>query len=145
MTPSAFAGPLAGGVLVGLASAAMLLGLGRIAGISGIFSGALVPWSGTAEDRRIDLAFLAGLVAGGLALLVLLPSAFPTSWPRSLPVMAVAGFLVGFGTRLGCGCTSGHGICGVSRLSPRSIVATVAFVATGMATVTLVRVLGGGT
>ncbi|RMG99776.1 MAG: YeeE/YedE family protein [Deltaproteobacteria bacterium] len=143
MDLSIFVGPLVGGLLVGVASALMLLGLGRIAGISGIFAGALWPAGGSDDDRRIDLSFLAGLLAGGLVLLWAMPSAFPTEWPRSLPMMAAAGFLVGFGTRLGCGCTSGHGVCGVSRLAPRSIVATVTFVATGMITVTLVRVLGG--
>ena len=142
MSLQAFAGPVAGGLLVGVAAAIMLLGLGRIAGISGIFAGLLAPTAGTPGDRAIDAAFLGGLLAGGLVLLAVAPQVFPAAAPRTLPVMALAGFLVGFGTRLGCGCTSGHGVCGVSRLAPRSIAATATFVAAGMVTVTVLRVLG---
>jgi uncharacterized membrane protein YedE/YeeE len=123
---------LLGGALIGLASSILLLFNGRIAGVSGIFGGLLVP-------RRGDVAwrawFLAGLLAGGAALAWAYPAAFPPGAVRSLPWIAVAGVLVGYGTRLGNGCTSGHGVCGLSRLSARSLVATVTFIGAGVITV----------
>lgn len=131
--------PAIGGLLVG-GAAVMLLHLnGRILGVSGIAGGLI---DGPKADRGFRVSFLAGLLVGALLLLVLLPSAFAPS-PASLPVLAVAGLLVGFGTRLGNGCTSGHGVCGTSRLSPRSIVATITFIGVGMLTVLVVRKLGG--
>lgn len=133
--------PLIGGILIGLASIGLMLFNGRIAGISGITGGLLAPRRGDIGWRA---AFVVGLVAGGFALRVVYPEAFPTEVKASLPALVVAGLLVGVGTRLGSGCTSGHGVCGMSRLSPRSIVATLTFMATGMLTVAAVRHLFGG-
>jgi uncharacterized protein len=133
---------LFGGALIGLAASAMLLLEGKIAGISGICAGVLSPAKG---DTSWKFWFVAGLIAGGLLLRVFLPRAYDFGVMRSYPVLAVAGLLVGFGTRLGNGCTSGHGVCGISRLSPRSIVATVTFIATGAIVVFIVNhVVGGG-
>ncbi len=130
---------LAGGALIGLAASVLLALNGRVAGISGILGGLLVPVRGDVAWRAL---FLAGLGAGALLVLILAPSSFGAS-PRGLGTLAVAGALVGAGTRLGNGCTSGHGVCGLSRLSVRSLVATLTFIATGAATVTAARVLGG--
>ncbi len=126
----------AGGLLIGSSAALLWLGLGRIAGISGIIGSLLAPH---AEDAAWRLAFLAGLVlapilyeiAGGPLPHVVLPG--------SAASIVAGGLLVGFGTRLGGGCTSGHGVCGMARLSPRSIAATVVFMACGFATVFIVR------
>lgn len=126
---------LAGGALIGLAAAILFFGNGRLAGISGIFGGLLRAPQGANTWRWF---FVGGLLAGGAAMALLMPQAFPAALPRSLPVIALAGLLVGFGTRLGGGCTSGHGICGNARLAPRSLVATVTFIATGAATVLVV-------
>jgi uncharacterized protein len=126
---------LLGGVLIG-ASASMLLAFnGRVAGISGIVGGLLRPTPGDTSWRAF---FVAGLLVGGLLLLALRPSALGAT-PASLPVSIAAGLLVGFGTRLGSGCTSGHGVCGSSRLSPRSLVATLTFMITGVATAVFAR------
>lgn len=130
---------LAGGVLIGLAASLLLIASGRIAGISGIVGGLLVPRSG---DRAWRLLFLIGLLASGLVMTAITASAMTAS-PRSLGWVAAAGVLVGIGTRLGNGCTSGHGVCGISRLAPRSLFATVTFMATGILTATLLRWLGG--
>lgn len=132
---------LLGGVLIGLAATILLAWNGRIAGISGILGGVLLPKSGEVSWRAV---FLAGLVAGGFLLRVIYPSAFPAEASGSLPVIAAAGLLVGFGTRLGSGCTSGHGVCGLSRLSARSLVATLTFMATGALTVSVVHHVIGG-
>jgi uncharacterized protein len=131
---------LAGGVLIGLAASVLLIGYGRISGISGIASQLLLGKSG---DRAWRAAFLAGLLLAGVVAARLAPGASPAS-PRSLAAVAAAGLLVGIGTRLGSGCTSGHGVCGLSRLSPRSLVATLTFILSGVVTVTLMRWLGGG-
>ena len=126
---------LAGGVLIGLAAAAMLLLNGRILGVSGIAGGLLQPQRG---DIAWRLWFIAGLLVPPLLLLAIgLPGG--PRFDGSLPVIALAGLLVGFGSRLGSGCTSGHGICGMARLSTRSIVATVCFTLTGFVVVYLVR------
>lgn len=125
---------LAGGALIGLAASVLLLGLGRIAGISGIVGGLLSPTKGDVSWRA---AFVIGLVLAGLVMWLVSPGSFSGS-PRSLALVAVAGTLVGVGTRIGNGCTSGHGVCGLSRLSVRSLVATVTFIATGMIAVALV-------
>ena len=131
---------LAGGALIGLAATLLLLSHGKVAGISGLYGGLFVP--GT-TDRPFRLAFVLGLAAGGMILLFLRPDVFSSESPVSL--VAVAGLIVGFGTRLGNGCTSGHGVCGISRLSTRSLVATITFMATGFATVFVTQhVLGGG-
>jgi hypothetical protein len=124
-----------GGAMIGAASALLLLTHGRIAGISGI-SGSLLQAS--TRDRDWRLAFLGGLVAAGLVAAVVAPSAIGAS-VRPLPIVIVAGLLVGFGTRLGSGCTSGHGVCGVSRLSARSLVAVATFMTTGAVTAILAR------
>jgi uncharacterized membrane protein YedE/YeeE len=131
---------LAGGVLIGAAASLLWLGIGRVAGVSGVLFGALL---GPREERLWRALFLVGLVLGGLALGVLLPGGVGVS-PRPLGVLAVAGLLVGFGTRVGGGCTSGHGVCGVSRLAPRSLVATAVFVGAGILVATLYRLIGGG-
>ena len=129
---------LGGGALIGLASALLLLSHGKVAGISGILGGLLDP---ATQDRGYRLAFLAGLIRAGLLVRVALPAAFAGPGP-TIGFVAVAGLLVGFGTRLGNGCTSGHGVCGISRLSRRSIVATVTFIATGALGVLLAKSLG---
>ncbi|MFT4978372.1 MAG: putative membrane protein YedE/YeeE [Myxococcota bacterium] len=131
---------LAGGALIGLSASMMLLLSGRIAGISGIIGGLL----GRPHDAPQHLAFLGGLLAGGLALLFAYPDAFTTALQRSPGAIVVAGLLVGFGTRLGNGCTSGHGVCGLSRLSPRSAVATGTFMASGVLAALIVTQLFGG-
>jgi uncharacterized membrane protein YedE/YeeE len=124
-----------GGVLIGLSVTAMLLLNGRIAGCSGIVGGTLAPKKG---DFAWRACFVAGLVAGGVLLALVRPSTFTVS-PRPLPVVVVAGLLVGLGTALSNGCTSGHGVCGLSRLSKRSFVATVIFMATATAAALLYR------
>ena len=129
-----------GGVLIGL-SAVMLMGtLGRVAGISGIASGLLAG----ASDRGWRVAFVLGLVAAPLLLLWLHGHSGIGAPQVGWPLMAVAGLLVGFGTRLGGGCTSGHGVCGIARLSPRSLLATVVFMLFGVITVFVMRHLLGG-
>lgn len=132
---------LFGGVLIGL-SAVMVMGLfGRIAGISGItngFLGAVVPMAGAPRERDWRLAFLLGLIAAPLALM-LAGGTVEQTVPRNLAGMAVAGLLVGLGTALGSGCTSGHGVCGLARLSRRSLVAVLTFMAAGFATVFILR------
>ena len=132
---------LLGGVLIGLSASAMLLLNGKIAGISGILAGVLKPVTG---DTLWRICFLSGLLAGGLLLRESLPVAFAFGLIRPFPLLAIAGLLVGFGTRLGSGCTSGHGVCGVSRLSPRSLVATATFIFTGALVVYLLNHLAGG-
>ena len=126
---------LAGGALIGLAAALLLLLNGRIAGISGVLGGLLKPASGDIAWRA---AFVLGLVAAPLAdgLVALAPA--PLIEASNLTLI-VAGLLVGVGTRYGAGCTSGHGVCGVSRLSPRSLVATACFMGAGFATVFAIR------
>ncbi|MEL6188713.1 MAG: YeeE/YedE family protein [Myxococcota bacterium] len=124
--------PLSGGALIGLASALLLLLSGRIAGISGILNGMLV---GPEGERGWRLAFALGLIAGGALMAVVLPSAFAVGGLGSPWLLAPAGLLVGFGAQLGSGCTSGHGVCGIGRLSVRSLSATLTFIATGALTV----------
>ena len=130
---------LAGGVLIGLAAAVMLLGLGRIAGVSGIAAKA-AGLGGSGIARGGAWMFLIGLPLG--ALLVSLAQGGIAASFASTPVLVIAGLLVGIGTRLGSGCTSGHGVCGVSRFSARSIVATLTFMAAGIATVATMNALG---
>lgn len=131
---------LLGGLLIGLGAAALLLGYGRIAGISGILGDAL-----SARDGQVGwrLLFLGGLVGGGVLLAALAPAAFPAAGSSAAPAaiarLAVAGLLVGVGTRLGAGCTSGHGVCGLGRLSLRSLAAVMTFMATGALTVFVLR------
>ena len=126
---------LAGGLIIGAAAAAFVLLNGRIAGISGILGGLLRPARG---DIGWRLAFLLGLVSAPLAYTLLAAPPAVTVEAEGLTLVA-AGLLVGVGTRYGAGCTSGHGVCGISRLSPRSLVATAAFMLAGFATVFLTR------
>jgi uncharacterized membrane protein YedE/YeeE len=126
---------LAGGILLGLASAVFILVNGRILGISGIVGGLLRPSPG---DTGWRVSFLLGMLAAPLlygAVVGLPPVRIDASWATLL----AAGLMVGFGTRYGSGCTSGHGVCGLSRLSPRSLAATLTFMAAGFATVYLTR------
>jgi uncharacterized membrane protein YedE/YeeE len=129
---------LLGGALIGLSATLLLLLTGRVAGISGIVGGLL-----TGTDRAWRGAFVVGLMGGGALVQLIWPGAIGAS-PAALPVLAGAGVLVGFGTRLGGGCTSGHGVCGMSRLSVRSLVATLTFMGVAVLTVLAVRMLGGG-
>lgn len=133
---------LAGGVLIGLAATLLLWLNGRIAGVSGILAGMLAP-GGAALEGAWRWAFLAGLLVVGGAAIALLPGiATPrTGFPP--PLLVVAGLLVGFGASLGNGCTSGHGVCGLGRLSWRSLVAVATFMATAVATTFVVRHVGG--
>ena len=123
--------------MIGLASWLLLAALGRIAGISGITAGALVPVRG---DTGWRWAFIAGLIIGGAATAMLLQA--PPTASRPAGLLIVAGLLTGFGSVLGSGCTSGHGVCGIGRRSARSLVATLVFVGSGMLTVGAVRLLG---
>jgi len=132
---------LVGGGLIGLSASWVLLAHGKVAGISGIYGGLFR--SGT-TDRAFRVAFLVGLLAAGVAVRLVAPQAYATTWTPGLPLALVAGLVVGFGTQLGNGCTSGHGVCGISRLSARSLVATAVFMATGVATVFLARHAPGG-
>lgn len=136
------ASALVGGALIGLAASIFLLTHGRVAGISGLFGGML---RRATDGRATRVSFVAGLVAGGLILRLVHPVAFDSAWMAPMPLALVAGVVVGFGTQLGNGCTSGHGVCGLSRLSFRSLVATGTFMATGLAAVFVMRhLLGGG-
>lgn len=131
-----------GGAIIGLSATMFLAIHGRTAGISGILTGALTPARG--PSRAVDVAFVLGLTLVGLVARFAAPQALGDASPSALVAIA-AGLLVGFGTRLGSGCTSGHGVCGISRFSLRSVAATVTFMATGGVTVYLVRhMLGGG-
>ena len=132
---------LLGGLLIGLAALLLLAGAGRIAGVSGIVGGALTRPAG---DLAWRLAFVLGLVGGGAVLRVLSPETLPKSLPNANLTIVLAGLLVGFGARLGGGCTSGHGVCGLGRRSPRSLAAVLTFMTTAFVTVYLARhVLGG--
>ncbi len=132
---------LIGGGLIGLSATLWLLLHGRVAGISGILGGFL---KAPRAEGGLRGWFLLGLVLAGVIGVLVAPAKFAEA-PVSLPVVAVAGLLVGFGTRLGNGCTSGHGICGMSRLSPRSLAAVFTFMAAGAAVVFLARHILGGT
>jgi hypothetical protein len=130
---------LVGGLLIGLAAALMWVLLGRISGVSTILGQTLSTDEGELNWR---VAFLAGLVAAGLGAVLLFPSAVRVELSAGYGQVALAGLLVGFGTQLGGGCTSGHGVCGIGRLSPRSIVATLCFMATGILAVLALRAGG---
>ncbi len=121
-----------GGVLIAISLAIMLVGSGRIAGLSGIVAGVL-----RGPDRNWRLAFVAGMLAVGAAFELAAPSTFDAGARVPMWLVAISGALVGIGTRLSNGCTSGHGLCGTSRLSKRSIVATMTFFAVGVATATI--------
>ena len=130
---------LIGGALIGISASLLLLGNGRIAGVSSILGGLLTPQR---ADVLWRVLFLLGLTLAGVAAAVFAPSHIGAP-ARPLPMLAVAGLLVGFGTRLGGGCTSGHGVCGISRLSPRSVFATVTFMLVAIVTVRVVSSLVG--
>lgn len=131
---------LIGGLMIGTAAAIMLLGLGRIAGVSGLAARAAgisregAPWP-LAAAFVIGLPLGAAVIAAGLG-------PVETRFPTSLGTIVLGGLLVGFGTRLGSGCTSGHGVCGMSRFSPRSLIATASFMTAGIATVAAMNALG---
>ncbi|MDF9392901.1 MULTISPECIES: YeeE/YedE family protein [Methylococcus] len=129
-----------GGALIGTAACGLLYFNGRLAGVSTVLAGTLWPAS---EDRAWRCAFVLGLLAAGVLWLGVYPEAFDTA-PRPLWVLAIGGFLVGLGAQLSNGCTSGHGVCGLGRRSLRSVVATLIFMSTGMATVFLFNRLSGG-
>ncbi|WP_102106991.1 YeeE/YedE family protein [Oceaniglobus roseus] len=141
VTPTDFTpwASLGGGILIGLSAVMVMALFGRIAGIVGITQGAV-----TAADRDWRIAFIAGLI--GAPLLWLLASgSFPAQTVSgNLPMMALAGLLVGTGTALGSGCTSGHGVCGLARLSPRSLAAVATFMACAALTVFVLRHVAGG-
>jgi len=130
-----------GGALIGLAAVLLMLFNGRIAGVSGVAGGLLNPRS---DDRAWRVAFVAGLVAAPLSAAFAGYALPMPQLPGSFVIIAVAGLLVGFGTRLGNGCTSGHGICGIARLSPRSIIATGVFMFAAIVVVALTRHVIGG-
>lgn len=133
---------LLGGALIGLTASALMLLTGRIAGISGIFGGLIAPGS---NDRNWRLAFIAGLIAAPIIATFAFGAPLPTpTMPASLILIAVAGLLVGFGSRMGGGCTSGHGVCGIARLSARSMLATIVFMIAAIATVAIARHIIGG-
>ncbi|MBT4016231.1 MAG: YeeE/YedE family protein [Deltaproteobacteria bacterium] len=136
MVNGEFVMPLLGGVLIGVSSGIMLLFNGRTTGISGIFSGLLFK-RGNEETWRSY--FLAGLIFGGFVLQYLNPKLFENTTGRGLLVLVTSGLLVGIGSKLGRGCTSGHGVCGIGRLSVTSLVATVVFVLSGMFLVSIVQ------
>jgi uncharacterized protein len=127
---------LAGGLLIGLAAALLLVLNGHISGISGIVGGLLTPKSSDAGWRVV---FVVGLLLGAFGYMLATGGAMPVRMQASMPLLIVAGLLVGFGTRLGSGCTSGHGLCGIARLSKRSIVASAVFFGVAMVTVFLTR------
>ena len=128
---------LAGGVLIGLASVLLMLSLGRIMGATGILAGVLTP--SAHPDKGWRLAILAGMVSGPLALMVLSGAMPAVEVPVSMPMLVLGGFLVGIGVTYGSGCTSGHGVCGMARLSRRSIAATLTFMLTTGLTVYIIR------
>lgn len=128
---------LVGGLLIGTAALLLLAANGRIAGISGIFGGLFL--GSESGDRLWRGLFVVGLIAGAATYWALRPQGAALSLQASLPGMAIAGVLVGFGTRLGSGCTSGHGVCGIARMSPRSLVATATFMLLGFVTVFVLR------
>ena len=132
--------PLLGGALIGLSASLMLYWNGRVTGISGIIYGA------TVAPKKADVSwrwfFISGMLLGGFILQIFFPQAFTGNLPTANWTVIVAGLLVGFGTVLGSGCTSGHGVCGISRLSARSLVATITFMAAGILSVVLFRSLG---
>ncbi|NJM50347.1 MAG: YeeE/YedE family protein [Sphingomonadales bacterium] len=131
---------LIGGLMIGVAAAVMLLGLGRIAGVSGLAARA-IGLAGSGPPRGLAMAFIIGLPLGALLVTLFfgpVESRFADNWVT----LIIGGLLVGFGTRLGSGCTSGHGVCGMSRLSRRSIIATSLFMTAGFATVAFMRIAG---
>ena len=129
---------LIGGGIIGLAASWLLLSWGRVAGISGILGGLLGRWNRESSWR---LSFILGLLAGGFVLMAFMPDRIVGPSNRSLVAVSFAGLFVGYGTRLGSGCTSGHGVCGLTRLSVRSLIATLTFMTAGVITASLIGVV----
>ena len=127
-----------GGLLIGMAVILFFISNGRLAGVSGIVHNSLT----TSQNRAVNLLFLFGLILGPIIFMIFTQSRIPFSMTTSIPIIIFGGLLVGIGTKIGSGCTSGHGICGISRFSVRSIVATITFMIIAMITVALVKLLG---
>jgi uncharacterized protein len=136
-----FLQPLVGGLLIGLASWLLLASLGRVAGISGIMSAAIAPSKDEQSGRAWRWMFVAGLLIGGVVAAQFFST--PMQDMRPLWVLLAAGLIVGFGTVIGSGCTSGHGVCGLGRRSVRSLVATLCFMGAGIATVYVINAITG--
>lgn len=136
LVPSELLAAAIGGLLIGIASLGLLLASGRVVGISGVLGGLLPPRRG---DSNWRWSFVGGLLAGGLLLQLVWPQTLEFSSQGSTTSLLAAGLLVGAGTRIGNGCTSGHGVCGISRLSQRSFIATTTFMAAAIATVYFTR------
>ncbi len=132
MNLEAFLPPIIGGSIIGLAAVLMMWFNGRILGVSGFAGGLVAPHS---DDRIGRLAFIIGVVATGAIVAATLPHANPGAFTNNTMLLVVAGLAVGFGTRLGSGCTSGHGVCGIARMSGRSLTATIVFMLVAIATV----------
>jgi uncharacterized membrane protein YedE/YeeE len=141
MDAAAILFPIVGGGIIGLAVTLMLLFNGRVTGISGILSSSL---SKPSRDGIWRWMFLAGMILGGIIMHLAMPDLFTNLSGRSTPLVLIAGLLVGYGTVMGSGCTSGHGVCGVSRMSIRSLVATFTFMLFGFLSVQAVRYFSGG-
>lgn len=133
---------LLGGVMIGVAAAIMLLGLGRIAGVSGLAARSL-NLTKAGPNWNVAAIFVFGLMLGAAAISQII-GPIDAEFPTATGWLVAGGLITGFGTRLGSGCTSGHGVCGMSRLSPRSLIATATFIVSGMVTVFIVNLLGGG-
>lgn len=129
-----------GGIMIGIAAAIMLLGLGQIAGVSGLAARS-IGLAKTNSSRLVAISFVIGLPLGALVVSVI-SGPLVSRFPESSLILVLGAVLVGIGTRLGSGCTSGHGVCGLSRLSKRSIIATIIFISSGVITVTLMRMTG---
>jgi len=127
---------LTGGALIGFSATLLLLFNGRMAGVSGIMNGV---FNASRSEMSWRLAFLAGLVIGAFLFKLIAPDFFTARQNYPLGLLAAGGFLVGFGTRMSNGCTSGHGICGIANLSPRSLLATLTFMTSGIVTVYIIR------
>lgn len=136
---AAWLNALLGGSIIGVSVSLMLFWNGRVTGISGILYGLFRKAPG---DTAWRFYFLGGLILGGIILQILRPESFGSNELSVNWTVGFAGLLVGFGTTLGSGCTSGHGVCGISRLSPRSLIATLIFIGSGVLTVSVVRMLG---
>ena len=130
---------LVGGAIIAVSVSIMLWGSGRVTGISGIIGGLL---DLTPGDKSWRVSFLIGMLLGGMGLSLFYPQMYQGALDTPRWTQAVAGLLVGFGTMMGSGCTSGHGVCGISRLSPRSLVATATFIASGVVAVAFFRAVG---
>ncbi|MCH8182044.1 MAG: YeeE/YedE family protein [Proteobacteria bacterium] len=130
-----------GGAMIGVASSMLLVLSGRLAGISGILAGLLPPRRGDMDWR---ILFIGGLLLGAVAYQVFAGEVYEVSFSLGWPAIVIGGLLTGIGTRVGSGCTSGHGVCGLGRLSPRSTAATITFIVAGGLTVFVVRHVVGG-